>query len=274
MASKKEKTIALVQVIVLFVISWVIFKYIDYSTQNTGVEAILQIPHLFLSYYVVFVILIFIYLYNQADLAVLAASKPIWPYQVGLVSAAFLPFVFIAFSLNFINWQTWWGALIVTLLIIAAAWLILKLYQKINPDYQVKTSDRIILIFGVVIGMIAVTWMTAFITMLRSFMYAFFVSALVEEVMFRGYMQTRLNKAFAKPYEWMGISFGWGLLVPAILFSLWHLFAQVNPFTGSFSLAWPHALWTLFAGLLLGLIREKADSIVPSWLLHGVLNFL
>ena len=38
--------------------------------------------------------------------------------------------------------------------------------------------------------------------------------------------------------------------------------------------ALPHGLWAFVAGLMFGFIREKTDSIVPSAILHGVLNSL
>ena len=103
-------------------------------------------------------------------------------------------------------------------------------------------------------------------------MFNFVFAGPAQETVFRGYIQSRLN-TIGRPYQFFGVTWGWGLVASALFFGVWHV---VAPFTlhGTFDLAWPHGLWTFGAGLLFGFVREKTGGIVASALLHGVLNVL
>jgi membrane protease YdiL (CAAX protease family) len=93
-----------------------------------------------------------------------------------------------------------------------------------------------------------------------------------EEILFRGYMQGRLNEDFGKPWRFMGVSYGPGLLISAALFGVLHLFNAFNPFTGSHGLAWWWCLGSGFAGLLFGFAREKTGTVLAPSLAHGFVD--
>jgi membrane protease YdiL (CAAX protease family) len=95
--------------------------------------------------------------------------------------------------------------------------------------------------------------------------FAYLLVAPAEEALFRGCIQSRLNLAFGCPFSTWGIRWGCGLLISSLLFGVWHL--ALNPSAG------PQALWTFFAGLIFGIVREKSGSITAPALLHGVLNY-
>jgi len=82
-----------------------------------------------------------------------------------------------------------------------------------------------------------------------------------EEFFFRGYLQSRLNQAFGRPYRWWNVSFGWGLILTSALFALAHGF---NPH-GNFY--W--SIWTFPLGLIFGRLREQTGGILASALVHG-----
>lgn len=99
--------------------------------------------------------------------------------------------------------------------------------------------------------------------------FQFFLSGIGEEVVFRGYMQSRLNQAFGRPWSVGGIRFGMGLVLTALLFGLGHALDGFNPFVHSYN-------WNLFAGVvtgiwavLYGLMREKTGSVLGAGILHG-----
>ena len=99
--------------------------------------------------------------------------------------------------------------------------------------------------------------------------YALFVG-FGEEIIYRGYMQSRLNEAFGKPYRFFGVAFGWGGIITALLFGFMHvgvLHWMLGHSTGV-TLAW--GFWTFFAGLVKGFVREKSGSILAPALLHGL----
>jgi membrane protease YdiL (CAAX protease family) len=60
------------------------------------------------------------------------------------------------------------------------------------------------------------------------------------------------------------------LVITALLFGLMHVLNPFNPFLGRFDLYIGWGVWRIFGGLTLGYIREKAGSILPSAILHGL----
>ena len=89
--------------------------------------------------------------------------------------------------------------------------------------------------------------------------------AFLEEFFFRGYVQTRLNDAFGRPYSLFNVNYGAGLILTAVIFGLFHPLsvADQNP--------WAWALWTATFGLFFGFLREKSGAIVTPALVHGAL---
>ncbi len=91
-----------------------------------------------------------------------------------------------------------------------------------------------------------------------------------EELYYRGYIQSRVNQEFGRPYRLLGVEFGPGLLVAAFIFGLSHVLNNFNPFVGQYTLNWWWGLWTFFGGLLFGLIREKTGSLLAAGIAHGL----
>jgi membrane protease YdiL (CAAX protease family) len=86
----------------------------------------------------------------------------------------------------------------------------------------------------------------------------------LEEFFFRGYLQSRLNDAFGRPYQVAGIAFGVGLVASAVIFGL------IHPLTSIGGTPWPWALWTATGGLVFGLLREKSGSAVAPAIAHSL----
>jgi membrane protease YdiL (CAAX protease family) len=97
----------------------------------------------------------------------------------------------------------------------------------------------------------------------------------VEELLYRGYMQSRLNEAFGRPHRFFGVSWGAGSIIASALFGIWHLFKYpFNPLLGNYSLSFISVLGAFFFGLTMGFIREKTGSIVAPAILHSVFDFV
>jgi membrane protease YdiL (CAAX protease family) len=94
--------------------------------------------------------------------------------------------------------------------------------------------------------------------------FKFTFVAVAEEFLFRGYVQTRLNMAFGRPFQLFGIHYGLGLILASIVFGLFHPLACNAP------RPWPWALWTAAGGMTLGMLREKSGSIVAPAIAHGI----
>ena len=98
----------------------------------------------------------------------------------------------------------------------------------------------------------------------------FFFSGFGEEIVWRGYVQSRLNQVFGRPMRAFGVQFGAGLIITSILFGLLHAFNTYNPEIGLASLSWGWALFTAFSGLLFGILREKSSSLLAPGIAHGL----
>ncbi len=87
---------------------------------------------------------------------------------------------------------------------------------------------------------------------------------LLEESIFRGYIQPRLS-------AWLGDLPGWGLT--AALFALWHLPLWLSR-GDALSSVLPGLLLAFVQGLVLGFIQRKSGSVLASGLYRGVATWL
>jgi membrane protease YdiL (CAAX protease family) len=96
-------------------------------------------------------------------------------------------------------------------------------------------------------------------------------AALGEELFFRGYVQSRLNEAFGRPWSAFGVPWGPGLLIASAYFGLIHVLNPCDYFRGQGHFAWWHGLFCT-AALLYGFLRERTGSIVAPIVLHALID--
>ncbi len=198
--------------------------------------------------------------------------KPFF-YHAEAAASCFVPVAAVAIALTLTDWKTWPGALLIAAIALAATLLCALSLKKLAPENPKKALSLVILGAGLILSIAIVARMTSPGDAARSFIFAFLLAGPIEEMIFRGYAQSRLNQVFDRRFTLMGISFGWGLILTAVLFSLWHL-PLPFVFADGLECSLPHAAWTFCAGLLLGAVREKTGSIAAPTILHGFLNFL
>jgi membrane protease YdiL (CAAX protease family) len=102
------------------------------------------------------------------------------------------------------------------------------------------------------------------------FVFYIFFFRLGEELLFRGYIQSRLNAAWGKPFQFFGVRWGWGVVIASVLFGLMHVLNVGSLVSGAWQPEWWWGFWTFFGGLVLGFVREKTGSIVAPTILHGL----
>ena len=152
--------------------------------------------------------------------------------------------------------------------------VILKLLTYINGKEKKVAIGKptLIIIPIVIILLIGGTMITG--PMLVLLFIEFLFVGFVEELIFRGYIQSVLNEAFGRPYRFFGISWGAGLIIASLLFGFMHmLFAHFNPFLGWYGLDWQVGVVIFFGGLIFGFIREKTGNIVAPSILHSFIDF-
>lgn len=95
-----------------------------------------------------------------------------------------------------------------------------------------------------------------------------------EEIFYRGYIQSRVNETFGRPLRFLGVKFGAGLLVSALLFGFLHTLNTVDYFHGQFTFAWGFGIANICTGLLYGCLRESTGSVVAGIITHAILDVL
>ena len=95
-------------------------------------------------------------------------------------------------------------------------------------------------------------------------LYQIFFVAIPEEFFYRGYMQTRLNEVFHRPYLLGGAAFGAALWVTALYFAFGHSLVVLR---------WWHPA-IFFPGLLFGLLRERTGGVLAPAFFHAACNLL
>jgi membrane protease YdiL (CAAX protease family) len=95
--------------------------------------------------------------------------------------------------------------------------------------------------------------------------YYLFVVGSGEEIRSRGYVQSRLNEAFGRPWKFWNTPFGPGLLIASILFGASPIY-QLGAAKPSVLIG----LGAMLGGLFYGFVRERAGSFLASALVHGL----
>lgn len=187
--------------------------------------------------------------------------------HLDIVGTCFIPVVLANLPFGFgVNHKSWGGALLLAAiqiaLLVVLAWL---LRRKPKAGVPIAIAGGVFLLTGAgnSAGATAGKAIVLFLT------YAFFVG-FGEEILYRGYMQSRLNEVFDKPFRFFGVPFGWGVLITALLFGFTHvgILRWILGLSTEVTLAW--GFWTFFGGLVFGFVREKSGSILAPALLHGL----
>jgi membrane protease YdiL (CAAX protease family) len=187
--------------------------------------------------------------------------------KIGLKSLAIVIMADLAFPLvNALgmSYTDWVGALILSFSYVVALVLVILVLRK-EPTYQEQagSGQRILIFFLIFIGLTILSAVTIPLgKQVGGFTFGLFTIGFGEEILFRGYIQSRLNRAFGKPFHTWGVRWGLGLIITAILFGSMHFFH------GTGTLWW--GLWTIFPGLVFGFLREKTGGIVAPAIAHGV----
>lgn len=162
----------------------------------------------------------------------------------------------------------WPGAITLSVAFLIASYFVPSVTQNLVTKASQATSNKRISPFVFLsLFTLIVTYLTIdHNRIISNIFYYVFIVGFGEEVFFRGYIQSSLNRYFGKSFIIGNVTFGWGLIVAAALFGLSHALVTVPP-------TWPWAVWTFIMGLSLGFIREKDGSILAAVLLHAMIDF-
>jgi len=168
------------------------------------------------------------------------------------------------------DYQSLGGGLVIALTEVIAIFVMIMVLKKQKPIGSGRTNlvvMALILVFPVLVAL-AVDKLSLIIV--STVIWQFMCSGFGEEFTWRGYVQSRLNQVFGRPFRLFDIQFGPGLIMTSLLFGLFHAFNTYDPADGQHTLAWGWALWTTFSGLFFGLLREKTGSLLAPGIAHGL----
>lgn len=188
-------------------------------------------------------------------------------YHLDIAATCFIPVALsnIPFALG-VEHTSWGGALVLAAAKIGLLFILALILRKkpSAPGMGIAVMGMLLLLpVSNAGGATAGKALALFLT------YAFFVG-FGEEIIYRGYMQSRLNEAFGKPYRFFGVAFGWGAILTSLLFGLTHVGILRWLLGASSEVTWAWGFWTFFGGLALSFVREKSGSILAPALLHGL----
>lgn len=236
----------------------------SFETWQTGV---LGFPFPVFVYVVMAVVSLLAILLRRRKLAGYGLVFTNLNYQLDIAAVCFLPVAISNFPLGMgVDHKSWGGAVILALIQVALLFVLGWILRKKPSPASLGLTAAVLLCLpsassaaGAPLGKALVLFLT----------YALFVG-FGEEIIYRGYMQSRLNEVFAKPYRFLGVSFGWGAIISAILFGCTHvgILRWILGISTEVTLAW--GFWTIFSGLVFGFVREKSQGILAPALLHGL----
>lgn len=187
-------------------------------------------------------------------------------YHLDIAATCFIPVVLASIPFGFgVNYRSWGSALILAALKIGLLFfLALILRNKPSaPGMGIAITGMLLLLPASGAGAMLAKSLVIFST------YAIFVG-FGEEIIYRGYTQTRLNEAFGKPYQFFGVAFGWGAIITVLSFGLTHMGILGWLLGMSSKVTWAWGFWTFFGGLVFSYLREKSGGILVPALLHGL----
>ncbi len=263
MNTTRSKVKAIFEVICVLILVLLIVRVIQASDLSAWQSA--HLGHPFLNHTTMIAVSLLVLALTHRDFAAHGISFKNMKYHFLVTLICLLPILLASSAFNFADWQKWDGAFILSGIYLALLFVFALLLRKKPTAGETVALGALFLLFaipsaaGADIG-----------KKILGFIYFLFFVGFGEEMLFRGYFQSRLNSVLGRPLRFFGVNWGWGVIITSLLFGLAHIFNGFNPFLGKFSLAWPWGFWTVFSGLAFGFLREKTGSIVAPAILHGL----
>ncbi|MBT3283932.1 CPBP family intramembrane metalloprotease [Candidatus Bathyarchaeota archaeon] len=115
----------------------------------------------------------------------------------------------------------------------------------------------------------AVLFETLSLKLFTSFIWQVLVGGFAEEFLFRGYIQSTINREYGRHWTVKGVKFGPGILVSSALFGLSR---AMKPWNGVYSLNIGLGLYAFALGLFYGMIREATGDIIGSGTANALID--
>ena len=220
----------------------------------------------FFEYIVMIAVPLLILVVTRRNLASYGISLRNFRYHVDIALTALVPVAFASVPFMFVDEKQRNGALIMIPVQIAVlfvmGWLLKR--KPTRNESGMVVGAFLLVNYSSLAGKATVG------NGISALLFYIFFLGFGEELLFRGYIQSRLNEAWGRPYQFFGVNWGWGVVITSILFGIMHFLNLGSLIGGGWQLTPWWGLWTFFAGFTGGFVREKTGSIVAPTLLHGL----
>lgn len=98
------------------------------------------------------------------------------------------------------------------------------------------------------------------------------LSAISDEIIFRGILLALLNKVFTSKEDTFGFSLSWGGLISSLLFGLTQGFVLQDGLHLQINLV--RILLSFFTGIIAALLKERSENILPAIVFHALWNLI
>jgi len=257
------KTRAAIEVVILF--GGTLFLIVVLSGSSIGEWQRHHTPHPFLEYALMIALPLLLIAVRRGRPTDYGLTLKSLKRQLDIFLTALVPFAIASLAFAFLNPQQWDHAFLLAGIRIA---LLFALALMMRKKPTISTGA---MLPGFVLAMLAGDPAAQGImekTMISTVFFIMFLGP-GEELLFRGYIQSRLNSAWGRPFRFYGVSWGWGVIMTSALFGLMHVLSLGDLIGGDWRLSWSYGLWTFFSGLVYSYVREKSGGILVPALLHG-----
>ena len=255
----KVKILSIIEVSVVFILMICLFRFVNSIPLAMKITNSFD-GHLFPGYAALLIASLCLYIFRAQGKQQGPFSQKL-KYQLDITAYGFFPIFVLGVLLSRIDWTQWIGATLISIVEIGLLFWFARMVRD-KPSWQ-----NIGVISGFLLFPVASQISTKIESVIIAIIFFYLFVALSEEILFRGYIQSRLNTVFDRPNRFFGVRWGLGLIISSVFFGLWHLGWK------SGTLEWSHVLWTMFAGLIFGFVREKSESIIAPSILHGIMNY-
>ena len=125
------------------------------------------------------------------------------------------------------NYKEFLPAIVLAVCEIIALVLILLIKRKSDDEEEDEKMKKatvnivlliILLLVPIFLGIYFNTSNDVMVTIISTVIWQFIFSGFGEEIRYRGYYQSRMNEEFGRPYKFLGVEFGSGLVIRSIIY--------------------------------------------------------
>lgn len=258
------KAKALVEVVVVFALTLLLIALVGVSPVGTWGRQVLH--RQFIEYAVMIAVPLLILVATRRNLADYGLSLRNPSYHLSIAGIALIPVLIGSAPLAWVDEKQRTGALIMVgveiAVLFAAAWMLRR--------HPTRNESGVVVGTVILIAFSSAAQQVSLGNAISAFIFYVLFLALGEELLFRGYIQSRLNEAWGRPFTFFGVNWGWGAVITSVLFGLMHVLNIGSLIMGNWQLTPWWGLWTFFGGFIGSFLREKTGSIAAPTIIHGL----